>query len=265
MRIVLTDENKITQFISILSSLKNFNSIIKCVFYDDYLHIQGLDKSLVSLYEIRLCKEWFNTYDVIMNQIISLDINILINILNIYQNSQIIIFNYDLINDADKLNIDFINNSEVNEKNKVKTINKSFEVPLIELDDECLEIPKTDYKINFSFNSKSIFDLINQLSTFGEELIISCDEENINFTSLSCEKGKMKSTVSFDELYEYDVDVEEEVEITFSILYIKKCLNVKILNNINFCLSENFPLKINYDLGDNSYANFYLAPKIKNE
>jgi hypothetical protein len=34
------------------------------------------------------------------------------------------------------------------------------------------------------------------------------------------------------------------------------------LNDIDFSLSNNCPMKISYDLGENSFLQFYIAPKI---
>ena len=39
------------------------------------------------------------------------------------------------------------------------------------------------------------------------------------------------------------------------------CITNKLSSEIQFSISKEFPMKINYDLGDNSIIEFYIAPK----
>jgi hypothetical protein len=32
------------------------------IFYDDYLYIQGMDKSHICLFDVKIFKSWFNEY-----------------------------------------------------------------------------------------------------------------------------------------------------------------------------------------------------------
>ena len=40
------------------------------------------------------------------------------------------------------------------------------------------------------------------------------------------------------------------------------CITNKLSNDVDFSLSNNCPMKISYDLGENSLLQFYIAPKI---
>ena len=40
------------------------------------------------------------------------------------------------------------------------------------------------------------------------------------------------------------------------------CITNKISNDIEFSLSNVSPMKISYDLGDDSYMIFFIAPKL---
>ena len=40
------------------------------------------------------------------------------------------------------------------------------------------------------------------------------------------------------------------------------CLTNKLSNEIHFSISAEYPMKISYDLGDDSSIVFYIAPKM---
>ena len=268
MKVIIQNNNeneKCSQFISIITLLKNLVSFIKIDFYEEHAYFQGLDKSHVCLYEIKLHKNLFNSYEPNedKNETVCIDINILSSVMSIYQSNQLIILSLNE-SENENLNIEFINETGKN-TSSLNSINKSFEIPLIDIEVDNLDISEIKYNIIFSIKSKIIYDLINQLTMFGEDLEVSCDEENITFISSSADKGKMKSSVCFNDLDDFDIDIEEEKNLTFSLAYVKKLLSIKITNNVKIYLIEEKPMKINYNLGDNSYANFYLAPKFKDE
>ena len=43
------------------------------------------------------------------------------------------------------------------------------------------------------------------------------------------------------------------------------CITNKLSSDIEFSLSNDCPMKINYDLGDNSSLTFYIAPKLADD
>ena len=254
MKIIVKNTDNINNLISILNLLKNLVSVIRIVLYEDHAYLQGLDKSQICLYDIKLFNDWFEHYEVNETNIdtLSIDLNILLNVLTIYEDSYFIVLSF-CENSNEKINIEFINENAENTENTKKTAirfyNKSFELPLIYIETDFLEIPNTLHDIMFLISSKIIHNLISQLSIFGDNLDITCDENNIFLMSSSVEKGTMKSAILFEELDDYDVNVED-------------IFSVKITENIKIFLSKDNPIKINYKLNENSYANFYLAPKI---
>jgi hypothetical protein len=69
--------------------------------------------------------------------------------------------------------------------------------------------------------------------------------------------------IPIDDLNSYSIIEEEEIKLTYSLLYLyKMCISNKLSLNIEFSLSNNFPMKIKYILGDNSCLVFFIAPKI---
>ena len=73
MKIIIEDKKKKELFISLFALLKGSSSQINACFDVGHLHIQGMDKSHVCLYDLTLKKAWFNTYDVVTKENICFD------------------------------------------------------------------------------------------------------------------------------------------------------------------------------------------------
>ena len=106
-------------------------------------------------------------------------------------------------------------------------------------------------------------ELISQLTLFGDTLDIKCSEETIDLIA-SGDIGKMLVNIPIDDLTEYGINEGEIIELSYSLNYIHKmCLTTKLATDVEFCISESYPMRIKYDLGEDSQIMFYLAPKIK--
>jgi len=129
-------------------------------------------------------------------------------------------------------------------------------------DYEVLSVPKTEYDAEFSIKSKTICDIVGQMMTFGNDINIKCSEDKIDLITNGI-VGEMLVNIPIDELTEYSVIEDEEVNLTYSLNYIHKmCLTNKLSNEINFFISKESPMKIEYNLDNDSFMAFYIAPKI---
>jgi DNA polymerase III sliding clamp (beta) subunit (PCNA family) len=73
----------------------------------------------------------------------------------------------------------------------------------------------------------------------------------------------MTVDIPIDDLSCYSIVEGEEILLTYSLGYINKmCITNKLSNDIEFYLGNDMPMKINYNLGDDSYIMFFIAPKI---
>jgi proliferating cell nuclear antigen PCNA len=161
-------------------------------------------------------------------------------------------------NSDDILLIYFASNAEEQSKKEYK---KSFKLPLSEYDYEEMHIPSVEYEAEFSLASKEISDICSQLSNFGNDIIIHCSNDNVRLTTNGL-AGEMRVDIPVDELTSYSVVEDEEIVLTYSLVYIHKmCITNKLSPDIEFSLSNQCPMKIKYDLGDDSSLLFYIAPK----
>ena len=73
----------------------------------------------------------------------------------------------------------------------------------------------------------------------------------------------MLVNVPIDDLSSYSVVEGEVIDLKYSLSSIHKmCLTNKLSNEIYFYISNDSPMRIEYDLGNNSNLVFYVAPKI---
>ena len=125
-----------------------------------------------------------------------------------------------------------------------------------------MNIPSTEYDSEFQFPSKKVTDMLSQLSNFGDDLNIKCSQDCVDFKA-SGNSVEMRVNIPTDDMTSYAIIEDEEVNLTYSLIYVNKmCITNKLSNDIEFSLSNEAPMKINYNLGNESSLMFYIAPKL---
>ena len=64
MNICISDKKRKECFISLFQVLSRCSSIISATFDPEFIHIQGIDKSHVCLFQVKIVKKWFSVYEV---------------------------------------------------------------------------------------------------------------------------------------------------------------------------------------------------------
>ena len=258
MEFRIVDKKKKEIFISIFQLIKSSSSQINLTIEKNSFHIQGMDKSHVCLFDIMMTNEWFNYYQVKQKYQLCFDTSIFYSMISTKGDEQSLMFYLEEDN-SDNLIIELKNNGKTNDYNKYFTLN------LLNYEYEEMLIPSTDYDAEFSLPSKKLTDVLSQLSNFGDDIIINCNDNNVNFkTKGNC--GEMRVNIPVDDMSSYSVIEGEEVTLVYSLNYISKlCITNKLTNDIEFYLSNECPMKIKYDLGDNSSLIFYIAPKLADD
>ena len=264
MKIQISDKKKKEVFVSLFQTLKNCSSVISVKTTSALFHIQGMDKSHVCLFDAKINSTWFGSFEIKKNINLSFDSNVFYSIISSKSDSQDLIITMDDDNE-DTLHIHFIPQEKESKKGDFKghdCFKKFFKMPLTEYDYDEMAIPSVEYDAEFSLSSKQISDMFSQLSNFGNDIIIKCSEEEISLTTNGV-TGEMRVDIPIDDLSGYSIIEGEEIILTYSLSYINKmCITNKLSNDIEFSLSNNCPMKISYDLGDNSLLQFFMAPKM---
>jgi len=258
MKLSIVNKLKKDIIISLFQLLKNCASVVSIIFNKDHLYIQGMDKSHVCLFDIKICSTWFSSYEYNENDSnkICVDTTIFHNVLSINQEHHTIFIHYE--GDADSVNIDLI----IETPDAKGDFDKFFKLPLADLDAELLCIPEVDYDAEFSIPSKKICEIASQLLLFGDTINVKCSEEKIDLASSGI-NGEMSVNIPIDDLSEFSISEGETIDLHYSLNYIQKmCLTTKLSSEIEFGISGEFPMRIKYDLGDCSKVVFFIAPKI---
>ena len=256
MRIQITDKKKKDIFVSVFQVLKNCSSLICVMFETELVHIQGMDKSHVCLFDVKLHKNWFTNYDIIDSTKICFDSNVFHSIISTKSENQDLIIKMN----SDEQDVLYVNFESIEAKKG--DFKKSFKMPLAEYEYEEMNIPTVDYDADFSLLSKQITDMFSQLNNFGNDIIINCSETSISLTTNGI-TGEMRVDIPIDDLSSYSIVEGEDITLTYSLAYINKmCITNKLSADVEFSLSNDCPMKISYDLGDDSSMIFFMAPKM---
>jgi proliferating cell nuclear antigen len=266
MKLVIHDKKK-DLFISLFQLLKNCSSFIHCTFEPDFLHIQGMDKSHVCLFNVNLYNEVFSEYNVHKKTQLCFESSTFYSIISTKSDDQSLVIQMKE-EDEDTLYIHFCNEEKENEnakkskKEKKTDFKKFFKIPLAEYSYTELVIPDNEYDAEFTILAKDITDIFSQLNNFGDDIIIHCSQEDIQLTTNGI-TGEMRVDLPIDDLSSYAILEDAEFSLAYSLLYLNKlCITNKLTKNIDFSLSNEYPMKINYALGDNSSLVFFIASKI---
>ncbi len=264
MRICIGDKKKKDMFVSLFQVIKNCSALINATFESENMSIQGLDKSHICLFNVNINKKWFSKYDLGENEKsdklqLCFDSNVFHSIISTKSDNQDLIIKTDETNgNEDMLYINF--ESSESKKGEFK---KSFKMPLADYEYEEMHIPDVEYDAEFTLSSKEIADIFSQLSNFGNDIIIKCCEEEVSLTTNGV-TGEMCVDVPVEDLSTYSVIEGEKIILTYSLIYVNKmCITNKLSNEIDFSLSNQCPMKIHYNLGDDSSLVFYIAPKME--
>jgi proliferating cell nuclear antigen len=261
MNVVLKTQQKAECFSTIFQHIRLFTEHVNIMFEKERVYLQSMDSAKVSIFELYLPIDWFDIYEHTSETAVCIGISssLLFKILNTREKGQETRLIYNVA-ECDKLFIDF-------KCEDPAVFDKSFEIPLIDLEHEIMAIPETDSQAEFSLSSVNFANIINQLKLFGDSLEIECSEEEILLYSLSQDAGKMQVKIDINELGEYSINEGENVKLSFSLAILHNvCMYSKISKNVNIYLKDNFPMKICFFLGDErSKLIFYVAPKISDD
>ena len=260
MKIQISDKKKKEIFVSLFSVLKNCSSLISAKIDTEYIHIQGMDKSHICLFNVKINSKWFTKYDIEKSTKLCFDTNIFHSIISTKSDNQDLIIMIDDDNE-DILHINFITQDKDKECKKSE-FKKTFKMPLADYDYDEMIIPTVDYDAEFSLSSKHVTDIFSQLNNFGSDIIIKCSQEDISLTTNGV-SGEMQVDIPINDLSSYSIVEDEEIILTYCLTYINKmCITNKLSSDIEFSLSNDCPMKISYDLGDDSSIVFFIAPKL---
>lgn len=283
MRLTIENKSKMEMFVALFRLLKNWGSCLNLHFEKTRLYIQSMDKSHICLSSIHISSTWFSHYEIDNPANISLDSTNFAIMMNYALKHSKMEIKFEDESDPDTIFINLssatsnnnicTNNSDMlvepKKKGKVSKVKEDhnkfdhfFELGLIEVEQDTLNIPDVDYDVDFTMKSDNFSELISELMVFGSNLNIMCNEQVLEFNA-SGDAGKLKVNIPIDDLNEYAIAEGDSLDISYSLTHLgKMCLSTKLGQYVSLSISTEYPMAIKYDLGDNSSVAFYIAPKI---
>ena len=284
MRLTIENKSKMEMFVALFQLLKNWGSCLNLHFEKTRLYIQSMDKSHICLSSIHISSDWFSHYEIDNPANISLDSTNFAIMMNYALKHSKMEIKFEDESDPDTIfiNLSSSNGSSNNictnntvdvvepkKKGKVTKVKEDhnkfdhfFELGLIEVEQDTLNIPEVEYDVDFTMKSDNFSELISELMVFGSNLNIICNEDKVEFNA-SGDAGKLKVNIPIDDLNEYAIAEGDSLDISYSLTHLgKMCLSTKLGQYVSLSISTEYPMAIKYDLGDNSSVAFYIAPKI---
>jgi len=255
MKLVITEKNKVHQLVAIFRHLNGIVTDVNINLKSDSLYIQGMDASHACLIEINIEKEWFDGFE-IEEGVMGVNCGMLFKIIDCWKDGQTITIyskNYD------KLSVDFEGEN---------TLTKRFEIPLMDIDSDVMEIPETEYQVDLCLKSTDFKEIISELSIFNNTLQLNCDEEKVILKAHG-DSGTATVEIKQDDIDEYAVEEDSSLSISYGIKYINAvCAFHKLNKYIYIHSSQNIPIKLQYSLDDEdnngrNFVRFFIAPKIE--
>jgi proliferating cell nuclear antigen PCNA len=265
MKLVFATAKKCQQFAAIFSNLKAFTDNVSIYFKEESVYAQAMDDSHCSLFECRLMRQWFKTYEfdpeTDMGHI-AVNIVMMNKVLNTWTEGQEL--SIEIQPGSDKIHISFENGNA-----DTSQFNKYYELSLIELESQLMDVVVKDTLVDMNVSSKMFHSLVNQLTIFADNLKITFNEQDIEFTSGGTD-GKMTAKIKAEDLASYAITENAILKQTYSLKYVQlMCQFNKLAPEMELGFSAEMPMIMKYALGDNndteSFVRIHLAPKIVDE
>ena len=147
---------------------------------------------------------------------------------------------------------------------------KKTELKLMDIENEQLGIPDTDYKCTIQMPSAEVQRIIRDLQVLGDTCTISCTKEGVKFSAQG-EVGMgnvlvRQNTTAEKEAEKVMIEMDEPVELTFALRYLNFFTKATSLGpTVILSMSPEVPVVVEYPIGETGFIKYYLAPKIDEE
>lgn len=260
MKITINDDNKFEKLKIMFRVLKQFttSTLIRCD--KEKLYIQSMDAAKTSIAEYTLYKDWFDDYEIDGEETFGVMTHIICAVFNCYiDNGKMTM----------KLNDDTLNVSYHTKEEDALIKDKIFDIPLIDLDENIINIPEQEYQIDLGMSTSMFNDMISEISTFNSDLQLSINENEIYFKTydsydigdtINC---NLSIYLDIEKIEEFSIEENTNIKVAYSTKNILMMSNFsKIFDTIKLGISEDTPLNICFEDENNYIIHFYFAPKI---
>jgi len=223
------------------------------------MQLQAMDNSHVSLVNLNLRSDGFDKFRCDRNVSMGMNLGSLYKILKCAANDDVVTIKAQ--DNADIVSFTF----EAKDGDCVS----DFDMKLMNLDQEHLGIPETDYACIIKMPSGQWARIVRDLSQFGESITIACTKQGVKFSAtgdIGTGNIKLAQTTNVDDDDAVSIDLQEPVTLTFAARYLNSFAKaVGLSKQVQLSLSQEVPLVVEFKIENIGYVRYYLAPKIEDE
>tara|TARA_B110000438_G_scaffold243317_1_gene243310 strand:- start:71 stop:892 length:822 start_codon:yes stop_codon:yes gene_type:complete len=239
----------------LIEGLKDILTDVNFTFDTSGIKLLCMDGNHISLVRLMLDADNFEHYYCARKMSIGLNMSNFFRLIKTVGNNDTITF---------KILSDNTNEMIINIHNAEKQSNTSFSLKLLDVDEECYNIPEAEFETVITMPSIDFQRITRDMANISDTINISCIQDRL---SLSCE-GDFASqetiiggTMNGMHMNKKD-DVQKPVGGMFQLKFINlftKCTN--LCSNIEIYLKNDYPLLLKYSVASLGYVLFCLAPK----
>ena len=292
MEIVIRNSDRADKFAAVFQHVKLFTDHIAISCSKTHMKMQCMDNAHVVILEMSLPAAWFDVYALTNHADVRIGFNATylhrilssrdkdqqIQLVYSSEDADLLMIHLTKLEDIDSSTMTQIKDENINlskesfpdrtlcRKSKpTNSFDKHYELPLIDIEEEGMQIPEIEYTAELAMYSAQFADIITQLKMFGDTMEVQCSEERIALASTSQDQGKMFVEIGINDLLEFSIDEGADLALSFSLTYLKYfCAYSRISEFVYIKFGESYPMRIGYSLGETEDASlvFHLVPKI---
>lgn len=227
---------------------------------DSGIQLQAMDNSHVSLVSLTLRSDGFDKFRCDRNISMGMNLGSMAKILKCANNDDTVTVKAQDNADTVTFMFESPNHEKVSD----------YEMKLMNLDQEHLGIPETDYSCVVRMPSMEFARICRDLAQFSESMLICCTKEGVKFSAsgdVGSANVKLAQTSSVDKEEEAVViEMQEPVTLTFACRYLNAFTKATPLSGqVQLSMSADVPLVVEYRIQELGYIRYYLAPKIEDD
>jgi len=217
--------------------------------------INGMDRAHVGFVDYRLSKDDCKVLKVSVPQTIGLN---LVNLAKVLSNvSSGDTLRFSLGKGADRLVVNY-SNTKIGKK-------AVYELPLMEITEDALELPELSYGAKVQARTSDIVNVVKEVGAFGDSLVLTLNPDGFHMESTG-DMGSAKQTLENTEDREMELGGDDDsVTATFGTKYLSGILKggAPLANTMTLEFDTSAqPLRASFHYGESSHFIAYLAPKV---
>ena len=233
-------------FKKIIEALKDLCKETNVNIDENGMTIKAMDSSHVCLFHLQL-KDCFSEFSIERGVAIAFNLDNLSKILRICDNDATIVLSLPT---NSKLNIESQSNDRV----------LKFDMNLLDLEMESMEVPDMEFVNTIVMQSSEYTRMCRDMSQFSDTLKITVKGDCIEFSiEGDCGDGSLTLHSSDKMQFTLQTCLEFYLSLKYLLLFSKA---TPICETLKIEMGENLPIKLTFEITNNDYLTFYLAPKI---